>query len=150
MSNPDPQDLLNEIAELSQGLDTSLIALSTPQNMIGRDFTPPNAPPGMSENAHTVDRASQQGVSGMEQLGYRCLDGLDPDPSKVREITTAFDEGERIKNGPTTHIQGGPVCYEVLESGIGERVSGFLEDIMHATKSLSSRNLPKERSMLRP
>uniref|UniRef100_A0A093XBF3 Cellobiose 2-epimerase n=1 Tax=Talaromyces marneffei PM1 TaxID=1077442 RepID=A0A093XBF3_TALMA len=121
MSNPDYQDLLEEIAELSQGLNTPLIALRTPQNMIGRDFTPPTAPPGMSENTHAVDRASQQGVSDMEQLGYRCLDGSDPDPSKVREIRTAFDEGERIKNGPTTHIQDGPVCYEVLESGIEER-----------------------------
>uniref|UniRef100_A0A093UXU5 Cellobiose 2-epimerase n=1 Tax=Talaromyces marneffei PM1 TaxID=1077442 RepID=A0A093UXU5_TALMA len=132
MSNPDYQDLLEEIAELSQGLNTPLIALRTPQNMIGRDFTPPTAPPGMSENTHAVDRASQQGVSDMEQLGYRCLDGSDPDPSKVREIRTAFDEGERIKNGPTTHIQDGPVCYEVLESGIEERLEELAQRALHA------------------
>uniref|UniRef100_A0A093VGA6 Uncharacterized protein n=1 Tax=Talaromyces marneffei PM1 TaxID=1077442 RepID=A0A093VGA6_TALMA len=121
MSNLDPQkDLLNEIAELSKDLGTPLGALSTPQNMIGTGNTPPNAPPAMSKSSHTVDGVSQLGVSRMEQLGYRWFDGSVPDPSKVREIMTAFDEGERIKDGPTTHIQGGPVCYKFLESGSPE------------------------------
>lgn len=59
----------------------------------------------------------------METLGYMYLDGL-PDPSHVADITKTFDDGVKIEAGPTTHIEGGPVCFKFLESGIGESVSG--------------------------
>lgn len=115
MSNPDPQDLLKEIAELSGDLDTPLSIL---ENMIGRDVTPPDAPPAMRKDMHTNNDIPQLGVNEMEPLGYLCLHGSDPDPVEVSQITAAFDEGQKLEEGPTTHIQGGPVCYQVLPSGI--------------------------------
>lgn len=122
MSDPDRQNLLNEIAELSQGLDDELPAFPTTENMIGQGNTPLAAPPAMSKNIHG-EGVIQSGARRMEQLGYMWLDGLVPDQDKVNEILKAFDESQTIKEGPTTHIQGGPVCDEVLQSGVGEPVS---------------------------
>lgn len=129
MSESNPQDLLDEIAKLSQDLNAPLEALTAPQAMIGGGYTPPNAPPVMIENVRAGEGVSQPNVSAiMEQLGYMCLDGSIPAEGKVREIVTKFDSGPRIIDGPTSHIKGDEqVCYEVLESGIHERVSGSPE-----------------------
>jgi len=123
MSDPDFYDLINGITELSKGLDAP-IDLGTPQNMIGGSSTPPDAPPAMGK---TTEGTSQEGAGKMETLGYMYLDGLPPDPSNVADIMRTFDEGVKIEEGPTTHIQGGSVCFNFLESGIGESLMGIAQ-----------------------
>lgn len=114
------QDLLEEIKKLSQDLNIPLVDSGAPQSMIGGSDTPPNAPPAIAMD-ETTEGTSQQ---RMETLGYMYIDGRPPNPSHVTEIMETFDEGVKIEDGPTTHIEGGSVCFDFLESGIGESVSG--------------------------
>ncbi|KAI7978478.1 hypothetical protein EIK77_002374 [Talaromyces pinophilus] len=143
MSNPDPQDLLKEIAELSGDLDTPLI---------GRDVPPPDAPPAMRKDMHTNNVIPQLGVNEMEPLGYLCLHGLDPNPAEVSQITAEFDEGQKLEEGPTAHIQGGQACYQVLQSGIWDPdipdpVSGSPRYAKYMLSPVRSRVLSKESSV---
>jgi hypothetical protein len=138
MSNPDPQDLLNEIAELSQDLDSPLVvALRTTQSMIGGGNTPPNAPLTMGENIHTVSSASQTGLSSGNEHEMNPASGIQFLNRSVNQNTSVelCNSVEQLLQGPEVISQENfkwvacgwrskelDLCQRFLTAGVGKNV----------------------------
>jgi hypothetical protein len=50
----------------------------------------------------------------MEQLGYMCIGGKDPDEKTIKEVESVFDGSLKFSSGPYQYCKGGVECEKFL------------------------------------
>jgi hypothetical protein len=50
----------------------------------------------------------------IEQLGYMCIGGKDPDEKTIKEVESVFDGSLKFSSGPYRYCKGGVECERFL------------------------------------